>query len=124
MVDDKEIRGLTFNQTHLLAPEADNWDLRRQNATVDAHLEQVRRELPDAPDPESYTRRFTLLTLTRVGKDLALYRYAAEVRNDERYLPFVPNCVRYLRTAAQRAAWSNASDFWKSVTFSASTIFR
>ena len=65
---------------------------------------QVRPELPDTPNPESYARRFTLLTLTRVGKDLALYRYAAAVRDDRRYLAFVPNCVRYLQQAAERAA--------------------
>ena len=75
-----------------------------EETEVNALLERVRPQLPDSPDPESYARRFTLLTLTRVGKDLALYRYAAAVRDDRRYLAFVPNCVRYLQHAAERAA--------------------
>jgi aminoglycoside/choline kinase family phosphotransferase len=67
-------------------------------------LQRIRPALPDAPEPELFERRVTLLTLTRVGKDLALYLYAAGERGDERYLRFVPNAVRHLRRAAAHAA--------------------
>ncbi len=45
-----------------------------------------------------------MLTLTRNGKDLARYLYAARERRDERYLRLLPNAVAVLRTAAARAA--------------------
>jgi aminoglycoside/choline kinase family phosphotransferase len=67
-------------------------------------LGEIRGKLPDMPDPQSFERRFTLLTLTRNGKDLARYLYAAQVRNDERYLPLVPRAVRTLQAAASLAA--------------------
>ena len=71
---------------------------------VQGHLSRIRTALPDAPDPASFERRFTLLTLTRVGKDLARYLYAAATRNDRRYLPLVPRSVAMLRTASSIAA--------------------
>lgn len=60
--------------------------------------------LPDAASPAEHRRRFDLLTLTRVGKDLARYRFAAETRGDRRYLPLLGNAARSLRAAAARAA--------------------
>ncbi len=67
-------------------------------------LAGVRPELPDAPTAETFLRRFTLLTLTRVGKDLSRYLYAASERGDDRYLPLVERACETLRAAAARAA--------------------
>jgi aminoglycoside/choline kinase family phosphotransferase len=67
-------------------------------------LERVRPSLPDAPDPEDFARRFDLLTLTRKGKDLGRFLYAARARGDTRFLAWVPATVRALRAAAERAA--------------------
>jgi hypothetical protein len=67
-------------------------------------LERIRPHLPDAPDPEVFARRFDLLTLTRKGKDLARFLYAARARGDERYLRYVPGTLRVLRAAAERSA--------------------
>jgi aminoglycoside/choline kinase family phosphotransferase len=64
----------------------------------------AREKLPDPPDPDSFEQRFDLLTLTRKAKDHARFLYAARVRDDSRYLPFLPATVRYLRAAAERAA--------------------
>ncbi len=71
---------------------------------VERHLREVRPALPDAPEPGQFARRFTLLTLTRNGKDLARYLYAARRRGDERYLRLLPNAVAALRRAAAAAA--------------------
>jgi len=67
-------------------------------------LARVRPALPDAPDPESFARRFDLLTLTRKGKDHALFLYAAKTRGINDYLRFVPPTVRALRATALRRA--------------------
>ena len=76
---------------------------------VQATLARIRRELPDAPGPDVFERRFTLLTLTRNGKDLARYLYAREVRNDARYAALLPRAVRTLQAAAAKAAgWDPA----------------
>jgi aminoglycoside/choline kinase family phosphotransferase len=90
-----------FRDSHVCLPEAE----------VQGHLDWVRPNLPDAPDPEVFTRRFTLLTLTRVGKDLARYLYAAQTRGDGRYLPLVPRAVSILHGAVRRAApWHTCLD--------------
>ena len=73
-------------------------------AAVDAHLARVRGALPDEPDEESFRLRFDLLTLTRKGKDHALFRAVAEERGDERYLRYLPTTRRYLQTASNRIA--------------------
>ena len=75
---------------------------------VAAHLARVRTELPDAPDPGSFARRFDLLTLTRKGKDHARFLYAAGARGDPRFLRHVPVTVRALRRAARRVAPQDA----------------
>jgi aminoglycoside/choline kinase family phosphotransferase len=75
---------------------------------VDLQWRRVRPHLPEAPDPESFARRFDLLTLSRKGKDHARFLYAARNRGDERFLAFVPASVRYLRAAATRAAARDA----------------
>ena len=69
---------------------------------VDAHLRDVRPRLPDAPSSDEFQRRFDLLTLTRVGKDLAHYLNAARERQDMRYLPFVATGFAKLRAASER----------------------
>ncbi len=71
---------------------------------IDEHLAVVRPSLPDAPAPDEFAARFHALTLSRVGKDVSLYLYAASDLGDRRYLPFVPRAVRILRTSASRAA--------------------
>ena len=71
---------------------------------VEAHLAAIRPALPDAPPPEEFRRRFDLLTLSRKGKDHALFHFVARTRGDTRYLRFLPATVRYLRAAAGRAA--------------------
>ena len=73
-------------------------------AEVESQLEGVRPRLPDAPDPETCRHRFDLLSLARKGKDHARFLYAAQTRNDARYLTHVPTTVRHLRSAAARAA--------------------
>jgi len=68
------------------------------------HLARIRPALPDAPDADELAVRFDLLTLSRKGKDLARFVYAARRRGDERYLRFAPATVRALRAAGVRAA--------------------
>jgi aminoglycoside/choline kinase family phosphotransferase len=70
---------------------------------VQTLLDGIRPELPDAPEADAFHRRFTLLTLTRNGKDLSRYLYAARVRDDERYLALVPRAVATLKAAASAA---------------------
>jgi hypothetical protein len=74
------------------------------DAEVREQLDHVRPRLPDAPDAETFARRFDLLTLTRKGKDHARFLAAARERGDRRFLRFVPATVRALRAAAERAA--------------------
>jgi aminoglycoside/choline kinase family phosphotransferase len=78
------------------------------DAELAAHLDAVRPALPDAPDAETFARRFDLLTLTRKGKDHARFLYAARERGDRRYLVHAPATVRYLHGAAARAARRDA----------------
>jgi aminoglycoside/choline kinase family phosphotransferase len=71
---------------------------------VEAHLARTRTALPDCPDQESFRLRFDLLTLTRKGKDYALFRAVASERGDDRYLQYLPATRRYLQNAADRVA--------------------
>ncbi len=75
---------------------------------IAAHCEAVRPALQDAPDAESFARRFDWLTLTRKGKDHARFLYAARERGDERYLTHAPTTVRHLQRAAARASTRDA----------------
>lgn len=70
---------------------------------VRTHLAHVRPALPDAPGSEEFDRRFDLLTLVRVAKDVSHYVDAATTRGDLRYLRFVPTGLHNLRAAADRA---------------------
>ncbi len=74
------------------------------DAAVDAHLARARSALPDCPDEEIFRLRFDLLTLTRKGKDHALFRAVAAERGDDRYLRYLPATRRYLRDASQRVS--------------------
>jgi len=71
--------------------------------TVAFLCERIRSELPDAPGREEFLRRFDLITVARVAKDIAHYLHAATQRGDRRYLPFVPQGLANLRAAARRA---------------------
>ncbi|MCP4035750.1 MAG: phosphotransferase, partial [bacterium] len=71
---------------------------------VTAHLAATRPQLPDAPDPETFSERFTLLTLSRVAKDAAHYIHAFTAHGDPRYLPLLPTARLSLREASLRAA--------------------
>ena len=75
---------------------------------VEQRIEEVRPQLPDAPEAAVFAERFDLLTLARKGKDHALFHFVARTRGDSRYLRFVPATVRYLRTASRRAAARDA----------------
>lgn len=71
---------------------------------VEEHLEAIRPRLPHPPTRDEFERRFTLLTLTRVGKDLSRFLFAAHQRGDTRYLAALPDATRTLRAAARGAA--------------------
>ena len=71
---------------------------------VQDHLERTRPRLPDAPQRRAFQRRFDLITVARVAKDISHYLHAAAQRADRRYLPFVPTGLAILRAAAGRAA--------------------
>jgi aminoglycoside/choline kinase family phosphotransferase len=71
---------------------------------VASHLARIRPLLPDRPDPESFARRFDLLTLSRKGKDHARFVYAASSRGDFRFTRHLSATVRALRAAAARVA--------------------
>jgi len=77
--------------------------VRLPEAEVADHLAAVRPRLPDAPAPDDFARRFDLLTLVRVAKDISHYVDAAVRRGDRRYLPLLPTGVGHLSAAAERA---------------------
>ena len=71
---------------------------------IAAHLAEVRPQLPDPPSETDFDHRFTLLTITRCGKDLARFRYASRHRGDRRTASLVPAAAHSVRNAALRAA--------------------
>jgi aminoglycoside/choline kinase family phosphotransferase len=73
-------------------------------AELEALCAFLRPRLPDAPDPDTFARRFDLLTLTRKGKDHARFLYAARTRGERAYLAFLPATARGLKRAARAAA--------------------
>lgn len=73
-------------------------------AEIHRLLAQLRPTLPDAPTEEDFKRRFNLLTLSRVGKDLSRFLYAIHERGDARYRAFLPNGIRSLQRAAHELA--------------------
>jgi aminoglycoside/choline kinase family phosphotransferase len=69
--------------------------------------ESVRPALPDAPDAATFARRFDLLTITRKGKDFALFHEVA-ARGDASWLRFAPATLGYIRRALSRVAPTGA----------------
>lgn len=106
----EELVMIDLQGAFLAAPEYDlvcllrDSHVRLPEAEVKTHLRRIRPQLPDAPEPETFARRFSLLTLIRVGKDVSHYLHAAHERGDPRYLPFVPTALHNLRAAARRAS--------------------
>jgi aminoglycoside/choline kinase family phosphotransferase len=101
---------LDFQGALLAPPEYDAVCLLRDSyvelpeAEREAHLAWLRPQLPDAPDADTFRRRFDLMTVTRKGKDHARFLYAASQRGDARWLRHVPAAARALRDAAPRVA--------------------
>ena len=111
-VEDDRLVMIDLQGALLAPPEYDLVCLLRDSQValdedfVKTALSGVRPRLPDVPPADTFARRFTLLTLTRIGKDLSRYLYAAKVRDDPRYLAHVPRAVQTLRAAAaEAAAW-------------------
>lgn len=107
---DSRIAMIDLQGAFMAPPEYDLVCLLRDSylelpeSSVEARIAEVRPQLPDAPDPETFSHRFDLLTLTRKGKDHALYQYAAAELGDHRYRKYLPTAQRALRTAAARVA--------------------
>jgi aminoglycoside/choline kinase family phosphotransferase len=68
-----------------------------------ALAEHVRPALPDAPAADAFAQRFDLLTITRKGKDYALFHEVAS-RGDDAWLRYAPATLGYLRRALARVA--------------------
>lgn len=83
--------------------------VRLPEPEIRAHLESVRPRLPDAPAADEFDRRFDLLTLARVAKDLSHYVDAATRRGDRRYLPLLETGIDNLVAASARAARRDGS---------------
>ena len=66
-------------------------------------LERTRPELPAPPGPDEFARRFDLIAVARIAKDISHYLHAASHRGDRRYLRFVPTGLSNLRAATLRA---------------------
>ena len=107
MVRGEELAMIDLQGAFLAPPEYDLVSLLRDSylalpdAQVERELARVRPLLPDAPDPESFSRRFALLTLTRKGKDHARFRYAALERGDTRFLGYAAGTSPVLARAAR-----------------------
>ena len=101
---------IDFQGAFLAPPEYDAVALLRDSyvelpdAEVADHLAWLRPQLPDAPDADTFARRFDLLTVARKGKDHARFVYAWRQRGDERYLEHLPTTARALRAAGARLA--------------------
>jgi aminoglycoside/choline kinase family phosphotransferase len=101
---------IDFQGAFLAPPEYDAVALLRDSyvelpdAEVAAHVAWLRPQLPDAPDADTFQRRFDLLTVTRKGKDHARFVYAWRERGDARYLDHLPTTARALRAAGARLA--------------------
>jgi len=87
-----------LRDSHVALPEAE----------VREHAERTRVDLPDAPAGDGFWRRFDLLTLIRVAKDVSHYIHAASQRRDRRYLRFVRSGLANLGAAATRSAERDA----------------
>lgn len=97
-------------QGALLAPPEYDLVCLLRDACVDlpdaecrALAERVRPRLPDAPDADTFSRRFDLLTVARTAKDFSLWHARAE-RGDPAWLPLAPATIGYVRRALVRVA--------------------
>ncbi len=94
----------------LAPPEYDLMCLLRDShvALPEAHVElllaEARQGLPDTPAPEPFGRRFVLLTLCRVAKDISHYINAAEQHGNQSHLHLVPRGLYNLKRAAGKAS--------------------
>ncbi len=101
---------IDFQAAWLAPPEYDAVCLLRDSYVEipaperEDHLAWLRPRLPDAPDPDTFRRRFDLLTVARKGKDHARFVYAARERGDRRWLRHLPAPARALRDAAPGVA--------------------
>lgn len=77
------------------------------DAECAALAESVRSALPDAPDAATFAHRFDLLTITRKGKDFALFHEVA-ARGDASWLRYAPATRGYLERALARVAPGDA----------------
>jgi mannose-1-phosphate guanylyltransferase len=112
----ERLRMIDLQGAFLAPPEYDLVCLLRDSyvelpeAEIAEHCAAVRPALPDAPDAESFARRFDLLTLTRKGKDHARFLYAARERGDERFLGYAPTpCASCAAPPRERARATRAS---------------
>jgi aminoglycoside/choline kinase family phosphotransferase len=71
---------------------------------VRQHADTTRPQLPEAPHADVFWRRFDLLSLVRIAKDISHYLHAATSRDDTRYLPFIPTALANLKRAANQCA--------------------
>ncbi|MEZ4330702.1 MAG: phosphotransferase [Myxococcota bacterium] len=80
------------------------YDLQADVAEADAErwLDQTRVLLPDAPPPETARRRFDILALTRLCKDVAHVVHAGVARGDRRRWHEIPRGLGLLERAAGR----------------------
>jgi aminoglycoside/choline kinase family phosphotransferase len=110
MVRGESLAMIDLQGAFLAPPEYDLVSLLRDSylglpdELVERQLARVRPLLPDAPDPDSFRKRFALLTLTRKGKDHARFRYAALERGDTRFLGYAASTSRVLARAARASA--------------------
>ena len=105
----QRIAMVDFQGALLAPPEYDLVCLLRDSYAVLAEEElreqgeRVRPRLPDAPEPDTFWRRFDLITVVRKGKDHALWHeLAARGRPDA--LAFAAPTFAYVRGAAQRCS--------------------
>ncbi len=105
-----DIQMIDFQGAFMAPPEYDLVCVLRDSYVVLSEAErsdllhEIRPQLPDAPDEISFLERFALLTLSRKGKDLARFLYAAKERGDLRFQAHIPTTVRYLKQAVVHTA--------------------
>ncbi len=104
---------LDFQGAFLAPPEYDLVCLLRDSyveipeSEVQARAEEVRPQLPDAPEQKEFWNRMDLITLVRKAKDHARFVYAAHHRGALNLREYLPRTARMLRAAAARAAARN-----------------
>jgi aminoglycoside/choline kinase family phosphotransferase len=111
--DGAELVMIDLQGAFLAPPEYDLVCLLRDSyvalddAECAALAESVRLALPDAPDAATFAHRFDLLTVTRKGKDFALFHEVAR-RGDASWLRYAPATLGYIHRALARVASTDA----------------